>query len=69
MSAGPLLDELKARIARDQGEGDIAYFHALLLQLEYITKLVTAGLVACLEEEPERVQSQLIGNTLFSPDG
>jgi hypothetical protein len=54
MSAGPLLDELKARIARDQGEGDIAYFHALLLQLEYITKLVTAGVVACLDDEPDR---------------
>jgi hypothetical protein len=54
MSDGPLLDELKARVARDQGEGDIAYFHALLLQLEYITKLVTAGVVACVGEEPER---------------
>jgi hypothetical protein len=54
MSAGPLLDELRARVSRDQGEGDIAYFNALLLQLEYITKLVTAGVVACLEEGPER---------------
>lgn len=54
MSSGPLLDGLKARVARDQGEGDIAYFHALLLELEYITKLVTAGVIACLAEEPER---------------
>lgn len=54
MINGPLLDTLKARIAHDQGEGDIAYFHALLLQLEYITKLVTAGVVACLEEESDR---------------
>lgn len=54
MSGGPLLDELEARVARDQGEGDIAYFHALMLQLEYVTKLVTAGVVACVREEPER---------------
>lgn len=54
MSAGPLLAEIKARVARDQGEGDIAYFHALLLQLEYITKIVTAGVVACIADEPER---------------
>ncbi|MDR7428181.1 MAG: hypothetical protein QN160_11015, partial [Armatimonadota bacterium] len=54
MSAGPLLDGIRARVARDQSEGDIAYFHALLLQLEYITKLVTASVVACLDERPER---------------
>ncbi len=54
MSLGPLLDAIKARVARDQDEGDIAYFHALLLQLEYITKLVTAGVIACVDEEPER---------------
>lgn len=54
MTGGPLLDALRARIARDRGEGDIAYFHALLLQIEYITKLVTAGVVACLGEESER---------------
>lgn len=54
MSTGLLLDEIRARVARDREEGDIAYFHALLLQLEYVTKLVTAGVVACLVEEPER---------------
>jgi len=54
MSVGPLLDELNARIVRDRDDGDIAYFHALLLQLEYVTKLVTAGVVACIAEEPDR---------------
>jgi len=54
MSTAPLLDEIKARTARAQGEGDIAYFYALLLELEYITKLVTAGVVACLGEESDR---------------
>lgn len=54
MISGPLLDELKARIARDREEGDIAYFHALLLKLEYVTKLVTAGVVACLGDDSDR---------------
>jgi hypothetical protein len=54
MSAGPLLGKIKTRVARDRDDGDIAYFNALLFQLEYITKLVTAGVVACLAEEPER---------------
>jgi hypothetical protein len=54
MTAGPLLDEIKTRVARDRDDGDIAYFNALLFQLEYITKLVTAGVVACLAEEPDR---------------
>jgi len=35
MSTGPLIDKFIDRITLDQGEGDIAYFHALLLQLEY----------------------------------
>jgi hypothetical protein len=54
MSAGPLLDEITTRVAQDRGEGDIAYFMVLLFELEYITKLVTAGVVACLAEEPDR---------------
>ncbi|MFZ5832291.1 MAG: NB-ARC domain-containing protein [Planctomycetota bacterium] len=54
MSVEALLDKLNARIARDKDEGDIAYYHVLLLQLEYITKLVTAGVIACLGDESDR---------------
>lgn len=54
MAGDPLLDQIKARVALDREEGDIAYFHALLLQLEYITKLVTAAIVACIEDDPDR---------------
>jgi hypothetical protein len=54
MSAGPLLDEIKTRVARDRDDGDISYFHGLLVELEYITKLITAGVVACLAEESDR---------------
>jgi len=51
ISAGPLLDELKARITRDQREWEIAYFHAVLLPLEYIAKLGAPGVVPGLGEE------------------
>jgi hypothetical protein len=54
MSLGPLLDKLDSRVGIDKEEGDIAYFHALTLQLEYITKLVTAGVIACLDDDPDR---------------
>jgi hypothetical protein len=42
------------RVASDKEEGDIAYFQALALQLEYLTKLVTAGVVACVADDAER---------------
>jgi hypothetical protein len=54
MNAGPLLDKIRVRVSLDRQEGDIAYFNALTLQLEYVTKLVTAVLVACVVDEPER---------------
>src|SRR5258706_15593720 len=54
MSRGPLLDKIDTRVVLDRGEGDIAYFHALSLQLEYVTKVVTAGIVACLREDADR---------------
>jgi hypothetical protein len=54
MNVGCLLDRLTSRIALDRQEGDIAYFHALTLQLEYITKLVTAGVVACVGDDADR---------------
>lgn len=54
MSRGPLLDKIDARVALDRGEGDIAYFHALSLQLEYVTKIVTTGILACVAEDADR---------------
>src|SRR5579875_88058 len=51
---GLLLDKIAERVARDREEGDIAYFHALCLQIEYLTKLVTAGVVACLGDDADR---------------
>lgn len=54
MNHGPLLDMIDARVTLDKEEGDIAYFHALSLQLEYVTKVVTAGVLACLGEDADR---------------
>ncbi len=54
MKVGPLFEKLSARITLDRDEGNIAYFHALSLQLEYVTKLVTTGVVACVGDDADR---------------
>ena len=54
MTRGPLLDKIADRVALDKQEGHIAYFHALTLQLKYITKLVTAAVLACVADDVER---------------
>ena len=54
MAGGHLLDKIDARVDLDKDEGDIAYFHALSLKLEYVTKVVTAGLVACIADDADR---------------
>ena len=50
----PLLALIDTRIARDKEEGDIAYFTALTLKLEYVTKIITAAVVACIGNDSER---------------
>ncbi|HEV2247759.1 MAG TPA: NB-ARC domain-containing protein [Terriglobia bacterium] len=51
---GALLDRMWDRVERDKQEGDIAYFHALCLQVEYLTKLATLALLACLGDDADR---------------
>lgn len=68
MSLGPLLDKIVARVALDKQEGDIAYFHALTLQLEYVTKLVTSGVLACVADDWER-QRYSLEHKLVRVDG
>lgn len=51
---GPLLDRISERIELDMEEGDIAYFHALSLHLEFTTKIVTAAVVACVGDDADR---------------
>ena len=54
MTQQPLFNDIDNRVARDKEDGDIAYFHALTLKLEYLTKIVTLGLVACVGDDADR---------------
>lgn len=54
MRQAPLFDKLQLRLLSDKDEGDIAYFYALSSQLEYVTKLVVSGVVACLGDDADR---------------
>ena len=49
-----LFDGIDNRIALDMEDGDHAYFHALSLKLEYVTKIVTSGVIACIGEDVDR---------------
>ena len=45
MTQKRLFDGIDNRIALDKEDGDHAYFHALSLKLEYVTKIVTSGVI------------------------
>ena len=49
-----LLQDIDRRISQDKEEGDIAYFSSLMLKLEYLTKIVTTGIVSCIKFETDR---------------
>ena len=49
-----LFDGIERRIALDKEDGDYAYFHALSLKLEYVTKVATAGVLACVTDDVDR---------------
>ena len=54
MNTTRILSAIEDRVARDQLEGDIPYFHALVLKMEFLIKLVTAAVVACIEDDADR---------------
>ena len=54
-----LFDDIDRRVELDQQEGDSSYFQALTLKLEYLTKLVTSGLVACIGDDSDRQRYSL----------
>lgn len=54
VKSGALLEKIQSRISFDKEEGDIAYYYALLHQLEYLTKVVVAGVVSCLGDDADR---------------
>ena len=49
-----LLDGINDRIALDREDGDHAYFHALMLKFEYLTKIIVSGVVACIGDDVDR---------------
>ena len=59
MTSTRLFDDLDNRIALDQQDGDSSYFHALTLKLEYLTKLVASGVVACIGDDTDRQRYSL----------
>src|SRR5690606_14081540 len=54
MSAGPLKEKIRSRVAFDMDEGDIAYYYALMFEVEYITKIVVSGVISCLGDDADR---------------
>ena len=54
MPVMPLFQAIDNRIELDREDSDSAYFHALSLKLEYVTKLVTAGVLACVGDDLDR---------------
>ena len=54
ISQDALFREIDNRIALDREDGDVAYFNALMLKLEFLTKVVVAGVVACIDDDIDR---------------
>ena len=54
MTLRAIFDGIDRRIALDKEDSDSAYFQALTLKLEYLTKLVTAGVLACVGDDADR---------------
>ena len=54
MSKNLLFERMSTRVALDKDDGNHAYFHALTLQLEYLSKVVTAAVVACVGDDVDR---------------
>ena len=54
-----LFDGISDRLHLTQEDGDSAYFFALTIQLEYITKLVTCSVIACIGDDIDRQRYSL----------
>lgn len=54
-----LFDSINRRVALDKENSDSAYFFALSLKLEYITKIVTSGVLACVYDDVDRCRYSL----------
>ena len=49
-----MLVGMRDRVQRDMQEGDISYFQSLALKMEFVVKMVTAAMVACIEDDADR---------------
>lgn len=54
MPVRAIFEGIDRRILLDKEDSDSAYFQALTLKLEYLTKLVTAGVLACVGDDADR---------------
>lgn len=54
MNTAPLFELIDKRIALDKQDSDSAYFLALTSKLEYVTKIVVGGVLACVGDDVER---------------
>ena len=54
MTVRAIFEGIDRRILLDREDSDSAYFQALTLKLEYLTKLVTAGVLACVSDDSDR---------------
>ena len=54
MNKQSLFSGIDRRIVHDREEGDIAYFNALMLKLEFTTKIVVSGMIACVRDDVDR---------------
>ena len=54
MIEGLFLSGINNRVEQGKEDGDQAYFYALSLKLEYLTKIVTSGVVACIGDDVDR---------------
>lgn len=66
--SSPLLDRINARLELDKQDGNIAYLHALTLKLEYLTKLVTSVVLACIADDLDR-HRYLLEHRLIRAEG
>ena len=54
MTVRAIFEGVDRRVLLDREDSDSAYFQALTLKLEYQTKLVTAGVLACVGDDADR---------------
>ena len=54
MTNNTLFQSIDDRIRRDRDESDYTYFNTLTLKFEYLTKIITSGIVSCIGDDIDR---------------